>query len=120
MKGRFSYPRSNRIGDLIKEEIAALFINEVNDPRIKGLTITDVRVTDDLKTASIYYVCTSKEDRPQTAKGLESVKGWVRREISKRVNMRYTPEMVFVYDDVFENGMNMDELFRKIKNETDK
>ncbi len=115
MKGRLSYPRSNRIGDLIKEEVASLFINEVNDPRIKGLTITEVRTTEDLKTATIYYVCSSEKDRAQTAKGLDSVKGWVRREISKRINMRYTPEILFAYDDVFENGMKMDDLLRTIK-----
>ncbi len=120
MKGRLSYPRSNRIGDLIKEEVASLFINGVSDPRLTGVTITDVRLAEDLKIAKIYYVCGAKQDIPKVVKGLESVRGWVRREVSKRINMRYTPEMEFVYDDVFENGMNIDALLRNVKNEPNK
>lgn len=121
MKGRFSYPRSSRIADLIKEEVAALFIYSVSDPRVQGVvTITDVKVTDDLKTAKIFYVCPKGTELEAVKKGLESVKGWVRREISKKVNMRYTPEIEFNYDDVFESGMNLDDIFRKLKDGTDK
>ncbi len=121
MKGRFSYPRSNRVADLIKEEVASLFIYSVNDPRLEGvISITDVKVTDDLKVARIYYICPKGTDLGPVEKGLESVRGWVRREISKKVNMRYTPEIEFKYDEVFENGMNMDEIFRKLKDGTDK
>jgi ribosome-binding factor A len=120
MKGKRSYPRSSRIADLIKEEVATLFIYSVNDPRLHGISITDVKMTEDLKVAKIYYVCSNKEDTDATNKGLKSVQGWVRKEISKKLNMRYTPELEFHYDDVFENGMKIDKIFKDIEHGSDK
>jgi len=113
MKRHFSFPRSSRIADLIKEEVARLFINSIRDPRLQHLTITDVRVTDDLSLARIYYVSPDKKEMIDVTTALGSVNGFVKREISKNISMRKMPNIEFIYDDVFEQGMDFEE---KLKN----
>ena len=111
-----SYTRSTRIADLIKEEVATIFLSEVSDPRVKGITITDVKIGDDLKLAKIYYVTSEKHENQTTIEGLGKVKGFIRREMAKRISMRRVPEIEFHYDDVFEQGVKMENVFRDIKN----
>lgn len=111
-----SFTRSTRVADLIKEEVATIFLNEVGDPRVKGITITDVRLGDDLKLARIFYVSSEKHEDKETLEGLAKVKGFIRREIAKRIDFRRVPEIEFHYDDVFEQGMKMENLLRNIKN----
>ncbi|MCX6113456.1 MAG: 30S ribosome-binding factor RbfA [Proteobacteria bacterium] len=112
-----SYARSTRIADLIKEEVATIFLNEVSDPRVKHITITDVRLGDDLKLAKIYYVSSEKHEDKTTVEGLSKAKGFIRREIAKRVKMRRVPDIEFHYDDVFEQGLKMENILRDIKHE---
>ena len=113
-----SYSRSTRIADMIKEEVATIFLNEVSDPRVSSITITDVRLGDDLKLAKIYYISSEKHEDKITTEGLSKAKGFIRREIAKRVKMRRVPDIEFHYDDVFEQGMKMENLLRNIKNES--
>ncbi|MEI6092613.1 MAG: 30S ribosome-binding factor RbfA [bacterium] len=114
MKER-SYTRSTRIADLIKQEVANMFLNDVSDPRVKGITITDVRIGDDLKLAKIYYVSSEKQEDELTVEGLSKVRGFIRRELAKRIDFRRVPEIEFDYDHVFEQGMKMENLLRNIK-----
>jgi len=110
-----SYTRSSRVADLIKEEVANLFLTQVGDPRVQGITITDVRIGDDLKLAKIYYVSASRHEEQLMVEGLAKVKGFVRSAIAKSINLRRVPEIEFHYDEVFEQGMKMENLFRDIK-----
>jgi ribosome-binding factor A len=115
LKEQRSHTRSSRVADLIKEEVANLFLTQVGDPRVQGITITDVRIGDDLKLATIYYVSPNRQEEEQMVQGLGRVKGFVRSAIAKRINLRRAPEIEFRYDDVFEQGMKMENLFREIK-----
>ncbi|MFH1222914.1 MAG: 30S ribosome-binding factor RbfA [Pseudomonadota bacterium] len=117
MKKNFSFPRSSKVADLIKHEVAVLFVETINDPRLRGITITDVRVTDDLSIANVYYVTSDKKENKDVVKALESVKGFIKREIARATNMRRIPELDFHYDDVFENGLKLEETLRGVKNE---
>lgn len=117
MKRHFSFPRSNRIADLIRQEVALLFLNGIRDPRLQGLTITDVKVTDDLSVARIYYVTCEKKENPEVVKALGVVKGFISREIAKNIKIRKMPELEFYYDEVFENGMDFEEKLRSLRNE---
>ena len=111
-----AFSRSDRIGDLIREEVAQMFLNDIADPRVKGITITDVKVTPDLMTARIYYVSREQKAVKLTTEGLKNVKGYVRKELAKRMKMRRVPEVEFYYDEVFENGMHFEEVLKGVKN----
>ncbi len=104
------------MADLIKEEVANLFLREVSDPRVQGITITEVKLGDDLKLAKIFYVTSEKHEEKATAEGLVKVKGFIRRELAKRIDFRRVPDIEFHYDDVFEHGVKMENLLRDIKN----
>jgi len=110
-----AYPRSVRIADMIKEEVASIFLKEISDPRLQHVTITSVRLSPDLKLATIYYVLSSAEEEKNTSQCLEKVKGFVRKQVSHNINMRRTPEIEFCYDDVFEQGMHMEKILRGLK-----
>lgn len=114
MKSHHSYPRSDRIADLIKEEVALLFLHKINNPSLKVINVTDVRMSDDLKIAKVYYVCPKNFDKKHIHDDLDGVRGWMRRELSKSLNMRYTPSVEFIYDDVFESGMKIEKILKDI------
>jgi len=109
-----AFARSDRVADLIREEVAKMFRNDIADPRVKGVTITDVKVTPDLMTARIYYVSREKKAVKLTTEGLNKVKGYVRKELAKRIEMRRVPELEFFYDEIFENGMHFEEVLKGV------
>jgi ribosome-binding factor A len=111
-----AYPRSTRIADMIKEEVANIFLKDISDPRLQNITITAVNLSPDLKLATIYYVLPSSSEDKELSKCLDRVKGFIRKQISQSINMRRTPELEFCYDDVFERGMNMEKILRGLKN----
>ncbi len=110
-----AFSRSDRVGDLIREEVARIFVNDIADPRVHGITITDVKLTPDLLTARIYYVSSNRKEVKIMTQGLESVKGYIRKQLSKILKLRKVPELEFYYDEVFENGMHMEALLKGIK-----
>lgn len=112
-----SFSRSDRIADLIREEVALIFLNEVSDKRLKNINITDVRISPDLSVARIYYVTPNKKEDAVTKKTLDSVKGFVRKELSKKLELRRVPSLEFHYDLVFETGMGIEKLLKGAGNE---
>ena len=110
--------RAVRVGDQILKEMALLLMNRVKDPRVKKATITGIHLSDDLKNARIYYsVIGDRADIRNTQAGLDSAKGFIKREISLRMNLKYMPEIVFKHDPTLEMGTQMEKLFDKIKSE---
>ena len=110
--------RAVRVGDQILKEMALLLMNRVKDPRVKKATITGIHLSDDLKNARIYYsVIGDRADIRNTQAGLDSAKGFIKREISLRMNLKYTPEIVFKHDPTLEMGTQMEKLFEKIRSE---
>lgn len=107
-----SFPRINRISEEYKREISDIISNEIKDPRIAEFTsVTGVEVTKDLRYAKIYIsVLGDDEKKEQTMQGLKSAAGFVRKEIAKRVKLRYTPEMVFELDTSIEHGIYISKL----------
>ena len=113
--------RAVRVGDQILKEIAFLLISRVRDPRVREVTITGIRLSDDLKNAKVYYSVMGDEKTVERAKnGLDSAKGFIKREIGLRMSLRYIPEIRFVYDASLEGGSRMDKLFDNIRKEMDK
>lgn len=106
---------SNRIGRIneeIQRELSTL-IRSVKDPRVTGMiSVTAVDATPDLKFAKIYISVLDKSDSTQVLKGLKSASGWLRRELGRALNLRYTPELTFVLDDSIDKGAHILDLLR--------
>jgi ribosome-binding factor A len=114
------YPRKLRVADLIKEEIAYIIQRKVKDPRIQGITVTNVRMTDDLKEAKVFYCVTfHKVDRAELSGAIESATGFIRKELSERIHLRSVPKLSFVYDDSFEFSERIERLIGTLKPKTD-
>jgi ribosome-binding factor A len=110
--------RATRVGDEILKCTAGLLMQKVRDPRINGVTITGVNISDDLKNASIYFSLIGNEDDVKLAQaGLDSAKGYIKREIGLYVKLRNVPDIVFKHDLTLETGNRLERLFQKIKTE---
>ena len=108
--------RAQRVGELIHKEISALLVKGLKDPRVGFITITGVEVTPDLHLARVYYsVIGDEEDRRQTAAGLKSSRSFIRSQLGSRLQMKYTPDLIFQYDESVEYGNRIENLLREIK-----
>ena len=109
--------RSVRVGERLREELATLLTREVNDPRIKDVIVTLVDMTADLQLARV-KVRLAKDDAAPKRKallhGLESASKMLRRELGKRLQLRYAPQLVFHYDESPEKRTRIDELLDEI------
>ena len=101
-----------RINSAIQREISYIIANEVKNPDIKLITITAVDTTSDLSYCKIYF--TSLDDRVEVIKGLKSAKGFIRKELAERVDIRHMPELEFIYDDSIEYSKNIEEKIKEI------
>jgi len=110
-----SFKRADRVADLIKIEIADLLLKQVRDPRIGTVTITGVKVTDDLRTARVFFVELGRDDVSDEVKaGLAKAAGFLRRELGRRLQLRCVPELIFSYDPSFAYGDRIEKLISEI------
>ena len=107
--------RMGRINEEIQRELASL-IPSVKDPRVTGMiSVTAVETTPDLKYAKIFISVLDKSDCDQVLKGLKSASGFLRRELGRRLNLRYTPELSFIRDDSIDKGAHILEVLKDIE-----
>ena len=108
--------RSLRVGDVVLKEVASLLLEKVRDPRVQGVTLTGIRLSNDLKLAKIFYSVMGDQEQVERAQmGLNSAKGFVKREIGRRVGLRYIPEITFIYDPSLKTGNHMERVFEKMR-----
>jgi ribosome-binding factor A len=108
--------RSEKVADLIQKEISEMLLRTIKDPRIGFVTITRVSVSDDYRSAKVYFsVPGSLEERQRSTEGLNSAKGYVRKELGRRIRLRYTPEVFFKFDPSIEYSIHIEEVFRHLK-----
>lgn len=108
--------RAVRVGDQILKEVAILLLERVKDPRVKGVTMTGIHLSNNLKQSRVFYSVVGDKDQIEVAQaGLDSAKDFIRREIGNRMELRYVPEITFVYDPSLEMGNHMDRVFEKIR-----
>ena len=113
-----NYKRADRVGDLIRTEISAILLREVRDPRVRNVTITGVKMSSDLRTARIFFVPLGEETCSEdVVEGLKKASKFLRRELGKKVQLRYVPEIIFTYDGSFEYGDHIDRLLATIHTE---
>lgn len=109
------YQRRDRVGDLIKREIAQIIQNELKDPGIGFVTITGVEVSADLRLARVFYsVLGDEESKKRSASVLKRASGFIQKEIGGRLRLKYTPEISFHFDKSVEYGARIEELIQKI------
>jgi ribosome-binding factor A len=103
--------RARKLAVRIREVVASTLEMQVKDPRLGMVTITDAKLTPDLREATLYYtVYGSDEERQATAMALESAKGVLRAQVGKQTGVRYTPSLAFIADVVPENAGRIEEL----------
>jgi ribosome-binding factor A len=110
--------RSEKVADLIHKEISEMLMKTIKDPRIGFVTITKVTVSEDCRSAKVYFsVAGTVEERQRSVEGLNSAKGYVRKELGRRIRLRYTPEIIFKFDPSIEYAIHIGEVIRHIKGE---
>ena len=112
--------RPERASTFILEEMTILLRGSVDDPRVEPLTVTDVELTRDRRIARIYVACYSGDDALREGlEGLESAKGFLRRELGQLLGWRFTPNLEFSVDRSWEHGARIDRLLETLGHETD-
>jgi ribosome-binding factor A len=110
--------RSDKVADLIQREISQMLLKSIKDPRIGFVTITKVNVSEDCRFAKVYFsVAGTLIERERSIKGLNSARGFVRKELGRRIRLRYTPEILFQFDPSIEYAIHMGELIQSINQE---
>jgi ribosome-binding factor A len=97
--------RAIRVADQIRMEVADIIARKTRDPRLVSVTVTDVRVTNDLQLARVYVTTRAEGPSVQEAlHGLEKAAGFIRTELGRRLNLRYTPDLAFFHDEAGARG----------------
>lgn len=107
--------RLGRIGEEYRKELSQIIGYELKNPNVTGLiSVTKVKVTNDLKYAKIYVSILNSKNIKETLAGLKKSSGFIRTELARRVNLRNTPELVFELDDSLEYGARIDTILKDI------
>ena len=111
--------RMLQLAEQIREHIALMLVRgEIADPRVRGITLNSVKMSPDLQIAKVYFsVLGEKTKRQEAEKGLKQASGFIRRELGKALLVRYTPAVIFHYDDSIEYSVKMGALISKVSDE---
>ncbi|NLJ24339.1 MAG: 30S ribosome-binding factor RbfA [Firmicutes bacterium] len=109
--------RVQRVREAIKQE-ASDIIQQMKDPRIGFVTVTDAEVSRDLRHVKIFISVLGDEETKRTSfEGLERATGYIRSEIGQRIRLRHTPEIIFRWDESIERGARISQLLQDLKEE---
>ena len=112
--------RIEKLQELIKQETSKMLLYDIKDPRIGFVTVTDVEMTGDLREAKIFVsIMGNDEQIKDTMEGLQSALGFVRREIGKRIRLRFTPEISFAPDKSLDYSEHIQKILLQIEKERD-
>jgi ribosome-binding factor A len=111
------YKRSQRVGDLLREEIADIIMYKLKDPRIGFVTVTGIDMSPDLKSARVFVSILKEEERDITLEVLNSSKNFFRSILAKRLKMKFIPHVEFRLDTSIEYGYKIDKLLKEIKDQ---
>src|SRR5882724_807938 len=110
--------RPERVADILREEISQIVGFELEDPRLTMVTVTDVRLSDNLRDARVFVTVAGDEKEHQTAlSALRHAAPYVRKQLGLSLNLPRTPEIHFVRDRIEEEGERVDRLLREIEQE---
>lgn len=109
--------RPERVAEAIKKELSLILLEKISDPRLSAATIIDVRMSPDLKRATVHFDVFGGAHPAEAMKGFGKAKGFIRSQIATRLNMRYTPDLIFRHSKRGKDLDRLDEIFRQIGSE---
>lgn len=104
----------DRIASQMIKEVSYVLANEVKDSDIRFVTVTDVKVTNDLSFAKVYVTVLKEDKIEDTLKALKNASGFIRKALALRLNIRHIPELEFVYDESIEYGKKIENIIENI------
>ena len=110
-----NHQRSDRVGDLLIEVISDVLRRQIRDPRIASVTLTQAKVSKDLKHAQVYFNILGGGTRDEVLAGLKSATSFIRGRLGRELKLRYVPAVEFVYDDREDEARKIDLLLDQIK-----
>ena len=111
--------RPEQLAEVIREEVSQIVGFELEDPRVETVTVTDVKVSENLRDASVYVTAEGTEaEKLEAMKALQKAATYVRRQLGIALNLKYTPELHFVRDTVEEAAARVEELLSGIRTES--
>jgi ribosome-binding factor A len=106
--------RQQRVGRQILQEISTIVETELADPRLQLVTFTEVRISPDLRNARVFFSCLGGEvERKRAEQGLQHAAGALRRELGRRLSLRFVPELRFEFDDSYERAERIAHLLKR-------
>jgi len=106
--------RPERVAEAVLRELSALLYRDLKDPRLRGVTLTDVKITPDLRHARVFFSHLQGAGRAKDAvDGFRSAAGFIRQKIGRGLGLRYSPDLEFEYDATIERAARIDALLRK-------
>ena len=113
-----SFSRSDRVSGLIQEVLSDILKKEIADPRLQMATITGVKMSADLKLASIYYTISGdKKALNAAAKAFNGAHGYIKKKLARQLELRYMPQLRFFYDESFDYGSRIEKLLKTVSTE---
>ena len=112
------FGRAERVSGLIQQTLSEVLQKSIKDPRLKGVSITGVKMTADLKLARIYFVTSGHfSSRKEASAGFQKAYGFIKHALAQELELRYMPDLQFFYDESIEYGMHIDRVLKRLHNE---
>ncbi|XOF32382.1 MAG: 30S ribosome-binding factor RbfA [Candidatus Electrothrix sp. YB6] len=115
--GRPKSSRPERVAEAVRQELSVLLQQKVRDPGLAGVSISRVQISPNLKRAKIYFLVPAGSSPAGAKKNMERAAGFFRSHIARTINLRYTPELVFFFDNQQQEAERLDQLFAQINRE---
>lgn len=113
--------RMNKIDEELKKEISNIISLELKNPHLTGLiSVSKVKTTPDLRFAKVYVTMINEKSKKENLTILKQSSGYIRSAIAKKINLRYTPEFIFEFDESIEYGSRIDEILKDITKDFNK
>ena len=110
------FARSDRVSGQIQKVLSEILLKKVKDPRLENASITDVKMSRDLRIARIYFVAPgNKKSMEESLEGFKSALGYVKRTLARQLGLRYMPDLKFFYDESFDYGSQIDKVLKAVK-----
>ncbi len=110
------FARSDRVCGHIQKALSDILLKKIKDPRLEFATITNVKMSRDLRVARIYFTTTgNKKSAEEALEGFKSAIGYVKRTLAGQLGLRYMPELNFFYDESFDYGSHIDKILKDVK-----
>jgi len=106
--------RKDRVSELVLQVIADIVRLKIKDPRVQGITVTQVEMSPDLKSARVYFSSLTDGKVDDHRKGLEAASGFIRHQLRQELDLKYIPELSFYYDTSFDNFSRINRILKDL------